>query len=272
MQVITYSPMRETWVLMGNCIIGMILQGSLVSFSLLPSTTRDCRPGRDAFTVTTRWGGRLTDGQMVPRLRENPQGCRESWAKTKFPEARWGVHDGRIMLHGYAKRTAVLNGVDVVCCFIRDFEHVIVVCALHCGERCLSNAMINQYMGVVPSSFQVLYFCNIAQRKQSQVWFMGTQLSTVFLTSPSKTMATNSGVKKTQLKIIRNSGYISLDIQSYLVRIGVWTPKHLLTRLLGLPFTPTHEVFWGFGMSRDLDMLEFLKKYATPTPFPQDLF
>ena len=165
------------------------------------------------------------------------------------------------MLHGYAKRTAVLNGVDVVCCFIRDFEHVIVVCALHCGERCLSNAMVNLYMGVVPSSFQVLYFCNIAQRKQSQVWFMGTQLSTVkitkithqwveqslFLTSPSKTMATNSRVKKTQLKIIRNTGYISLDIQSYLVRIGDWTPKHLLRRL---PFTPTHRVFWWFGMSR----------------------
>ena len=47
-------------------------------------------------------------------------------------------------------------------------------------------------------------------------------------------------------------GIYTLVFQSYLVRIGVWIPKQLLRRHLGVPFTPIHKVFGGFWRTRDI--------------------
>ncbi len=45
-------------------------------------------------------------------------------------------------------------------------------------------------------------------------------------------------------------GCVGLVFQAFHVRIGVWTPKHLLRRPLGVPFTPPHKVFDGFWKTR----------------------
>lgn len=48
---------------------------------------------------------------------------------------------------------------------------------------------------------------------------------------------------------------------------GIWSPKHLVRRLLGVLFTPPHQVFGGFWMFRGLITVGTYVEYTDPVSF-----
>ena len=48
---------------------------------------------------------------------------------------------------------------------------------------------------------------------------------------------------------------------------GIWSPKHLVRRLLGVLFTPPHQVFGGFWMFRGLITVGTYVEYTDPVNF-----